>query len=97
MHALLGEDAGLVPLQRLLIARTAYSPFFLEESIRTLLETGALVGAAGAYRLTQAVPTIQVRPRAGSVGGTHRPPTPPRTKRLLQRGGIGTEVPLPLL
>ena len=44
----------------MLIARTEGNPFFLEESVRTLVETGVLVGTPGAYRLAQALPTIQV-------------------------------------
>src|SRR5262249_23211250 len=53
LHALLGDDASLQPLTQLLIARTEGNPFFLEESVRTLVETGALVGKPGAYRLAQ--------------------------------------------
>jgi predicted ATPase len=51
LQALLGTTPALAPLTRLLIARTEGNPFFLEESVRTLAETGALVGAPGAYRL----------------------------------------------
>jgi len=47
LQALLGEDASLVPLTQLLIARTQGNPFFLEESVRTLVETGVLGGLGG--------------------------------------------------
>src|SRR5205823_14695392 len=60
LQALVGDDPSLAPLTRLLIARTEGNPFFLEESVRTLAETGALVGAPGSYRLAQSLPTIQV-------------------------------------
>jgi predicted ATPase len=50
LQALLGDDPILVPLKRLLIERTEGNPFFLEESVRALVETGGLVGASGAYR-----------------------------------------------
>jgi predicted ATPase len=60
LQALLGTDASLVPLQALLMARTEGNPFFLEESVRTLVETGVLAGERGAYHLGQALPTIQV-------------------------------------
>src|SRR5205823_1692493 len=60
LDALLGQDPGLAPLKRVLIARTEGKPFFLEESVRTLVETGVLVGEPGAYRLAQRLPTIQV-------------------------------------
>src|SRR5262249_13554160 len=36
LQTLLGDDARLMPLTRLLIARTEGNPFFLEESVRTL-------------------------------------------------------------
>jgi class 3 adenylate cyclase/tetratricopeptide (TPR) repeat protein len=53
LQALLGDDPSLAPLKPLLIARTGGNPFFLEESVRTLVETGTLVGPPGAYRLAQ--------------------------------------------
>src|SRR5262249_8355219 len=60
LRALLGDDASLQPLTQLLIARTEGNPFFLEESVRTLVETGLLVGAPGAYRLAQPLDTFYV-------------------------------------
>src|SRR5207237_746032 len=60
LQALLGEDVSLVPLTHLLIARTQGNPFFLEESVRTLVETGVLVGERGAYRLEKPLDTLQV-------------------------------------
>jgi class 3 adenylate cyclase len=44
LHVLLGADAGLASLRTLLIQRTDGNPFFLEESVRTLVETKALGG-----------------------------------------------------
>ena len=44
LQALLGSDHGLTPLKHLLITRTAGNPFFLEESVQTLVESGALTG-----------------------------------------------------
>ena len=49
LQALLGDDPSLAPLKQLLIARTEGNPFFLEESVRTLEETGVLVGERSAY------------------------------------------------
>ena len=74
-QALLGDEPSLVPLTRLLIARTEGNPFFLEESVRTLVETGVLVGERGAYRLAQAARHVAgARHGAGGAGGAHRPP-----------------------
>src|SRR4029434_2929708 len=60
LQALLGDDASLKPLTALLIAHTEGNPFFLEESVRTLAETGVLVRERAAYRLGQALSGIQV-------------------------------------
>ena len=38
-QAVFGDDASLQPLKQLLIERTEGNPFFLEESVRTLVET----------------------------------------------------------
>jgi len=98
LQSLLGNDLGLVPLKQLLIARTEGNPFFLEESVRTLVETGVLVGQPGAYRLAQALPTIQVPATVQAVLAARIDRLSPEDKRLLQTAAvIGHEVPLPLL
>jgi class 3 adenylate cyclase/tetratricopeptide (TPR) repeat protein len=98
LQALLGDDAGLVPLTRLLIARTQGNPFFLEESVRTLVETGVLVGERGAYRLAQPLDTLQVPATVQALLAARIDRLPPEDKRLLQTAAvIGTEVPWPLL
>jgi tetratricopeptide (TPR) repeat protein len=98
LQALLGDDAGLVPLTRLLIARTQGNPLFLEESVRTLVETGVLVGERGAYRLTKPLDTLQVPATVQALLAARIDRLPPEDKRLLQTAAvIGTEVPWPLL
>jgi predicted ATPase len=86
------------PLKQLLIARTEGNPFFLEESVRALVETGVLVGEPGAYRLSQALPTIQVPATVQAVLAARIDRLPPEDKRLLQTAAvIGTAVPFALL
>ena len=98
LHALLGDDPSLIPLKQLLIERTGGNPFFLEESVRTLEETGVLVGEPGAYRLVQELPTIQVPATVHAVLAARIDRLPPEEKHLLQTAAvIGTEVPLTLL
>ena len=66
--------------------------------MRTLVETGVLVGEPGAYRLAQALPTIQVPATVQVVLAARIDRLPPEEKRLLQTAAvIGTEVSLPLL
>jgi predicted ATPase len=98
LDVLLGQDPSLTPLKRLLIARTEGNPFFLEESVRTLMETGVLVGEPGAHRLAQSLPTIQVPATVQAVLAARMDRLSPEEKRLLQAAAvIGTEVPFPLL
>src|SRR5205807_3926701 len=51
LTALLGDAAELQRLRRSLIERTEGNPFFVEESVRTLVEAGVLAGQRGTYRL----------------------------------------------
>jgi class 3 adenylate cyclase/tetratricopeptide (TPR) repeat protein len=98
LHALLGDDPGLEGLKPLLIARTAGNPFFLEESVRTLVETGVLVGERGVYRLAQALSSLQVPATVQAVLTARIDRLPPEEKHLLQTAAvIGTEVSLALL
>ena len=98
LQALVGEDASLAPLKQLLIERTAGNPFFLEESVRTLVEIQALAGERGSYRLTQSLPTIQIPATVQAVLAARIDRLPSEEKRLLQTAAVmGTEVPFPLL
>jgi class 3 adenylate cyclase/tetratricopeptide (TPR) repeat protein len=98
LQALLGNDPSLAPLTPLLMARTEGNPFFLEESVRTLLETGVMDGETGAYRLEQSLHRLHVPATVQTVLAARIDRLPPEEKRLLQTAAvIGTEVPLPLL
>jgi class 3 adenylate cyclase/tetratricopeptide (TPR) repeat protein len=98
LYALLGDDPSLAPLKQLLITRTEGNPFFLEESVRTLVETGVLIGTPGAYRLVQALPSIQVPATVQAVLAARIDRLPPEEKRLLQTAAVlGMEVPFALL
>ena len=98
LYALLGDDPSLAPLKQLLIARVEGNPFFLEESVRTLVETGVLVGARGAYRLVQPLESLQVPATVHAVLAARIDRLPAEEKRLLQTAAvIGTEVPFPVL
>jgi len=98
LHALLGDDPSLVPLKSLLIASTAGNPFFLEESVRTLVETGVLVGEPGAYRLARPLDGLQMPATVQAVLAARIDRLPPEEKRLLQTAAVlGTDVPFILL
>jgi tetratricopeptide (TPR) repeat protein len=98
LQALLGDNPSLAPLKPLLIARTEGNPFFLEESVRTLVETGVLVGEPGAYRLARSLDSLQVPATVQAVLAARIDRLPPEEKRLLQTAAvIGTGVPFALL
>jgi class 3 adenylate cyclase/tetratricopeptide (TPR) repeat protein len=98
LHALLGDDPGTQPLAQLLIARTERNPFFLEEGVRTLAETGVLLGERGAYRVARALPGIQVPPTVQAVLAARIDRLPPVEKGLLQSAAvIGKDVPFTIL
>ena len=63
LHALLGDDPSLEPLKQLLIARTEGNPFFLEESIRTLAETGCWSARRGPIAWCRPYRAFRCRPR----------------------------------
>jgi class 3 adenylate cyclase/tetratricopeptide (TPR) repeat protein len=98
LGALLGPDVGLEPLKRLLTAKTEGNPFFLEESVRALVETGVLLGERGACRLARSMPTIQVPATVQAVLSARIDRLPLEDKALLQTASVvGKDVPFVLL
>src|SRR5262245_50663785 len=98
LESLVGNDPALGPLKALLIARTAGNPLFLEESVRTLVETRALAGTRGSYRLAQPVEAIQVPATVQSILASRIDRLPLDEKRLLQSAAvIGKDIPFGLL
>ena len=98
LHALLGSDTDLEPLMHLLIERSDGNPFFLEESVRDLVETGALLGDRGAHRLAMSRENIQVPATVQATIAARLDRLPPEEKRLLQSAAVvGKAVPFALL
>jgi len=96
LTALLGDDPALEPLKRLLVKRG--NPFFIEESIRTLVETGALARERGAYRLTRPIQAIEVPATVQVILAARTDRLPADDKQLLQTAAvIGKDVPFVLL
>ena len=96
LEALLGDDPGLAPLKERLVKRG--NPFFLEETIRTLVETNVLAGERGGYRLTQPVQTIQIPRTVQAILAARIDRLAPEDKGLLQVASVvGKDVPFALL
>jgi class 3 adenylate cyclase/tetratricopeptide (TPR) repeat protein len=98
LRDLLGDDFALQPFKRRLVERTEGNPFFLEEILRTLVETKVLTGTRGAYRLTKALEEIQVPATVQAVLAARIDRLSPEEKRLLQSAAvIGERVSFTLL
>jgi class 3 adenylate cyclase/tetratricopeptide (TPR) repeat protein len=98
LDGLLGPAESLAPLKRLLIERTGGNPFFLEESVRSLVETKVVAGERGAYRLERTPESIQIPATAQAIVAARIDRLPAEDKRLLQAASvIGKDVPFALL
>jgi len=96
LHALLGDAPGLEPLKEML--RRRGNPFFLEETLRTLVETKALAGERGAYRLMRPVQSLQIPATVQTILAARIDRLPVEEKQLLQAASVtGKDVPYAIL
>jgi len=58
--ASLGVDASVGPLVARIAERSGGNPFFVEEAVTALAETGQLAGSPGAYRLVKTVDQLPI-------------------------------------
>jgi class 3 adenylate cyclase/tetratricopeptide (TPR) repeat protein len=98
LQSLVGDDGSVTSLKEQLVERTEGNPFFLEESVRTLVETKVLVGVRGAYRVAKPLGEIQVPATVEAVLAGRIDRLPPEDKRLLQAASVvGKDLPFGLL
>jgi class 3 adenylate cyclase/predicted ATPase len=98
LAALLGPDPALKPFKQMLIERAEGNPFFLEESVQTLVETKTLEGLRGAYRLTRTPERLEIPGTIKAMLAARVDRIPPDDKRLLHAASvIGKEFPFALL
>jgi predicted ATPase len=98
LDTLLGDEGSLAPLKQRVLVRTQGNPFFVEESVQSLIETGGVVGEPGVYRLGIPSQTLQVPTTVQAVLAARIDRLPAAARHLLQTAAvIGTEVPVPLL
>jgi class 3 adenylate cyclase/tetratricopeptide (TPR) repeat protein len=96
--ALLGSDPGLPALKSFLVERASGNPFFIEEIVRSLVDTGVLEGVRSSYRLARPFSTIEVPPTVRAVLAARIDALSPAEKRLLEEAAvIGHDVPFTLL
>jgi class 3 adenylate cyclase len=98
LDALVGVEPALGALKAVLKERTEGNPFFLEECVRALAETGVLSGQQGAYRLDGPLSALRVPATVQPLLAARIDRLPVEGKRLLQSAAVvGMEIPFELL
>jgi class 3 adenylate cyclase/tetratricopeptide (TPR) repeat protein len=98
LSQLLGNHASTEGLAERIHAHTAGNPFFAEEVVQALIESGQLEGTPGAYRLTGSLERIDVPPSVHAVLAARIDRLAEREKRVLQVASvIGKDFDEPLL
>jgi tetratricopeptide (TPR) repeat protein len=98
LRVLLGSDQSLTTLKSFLVERASGIPFFVEEIVRTLVDTDVLQGARGSYRVARTFSESEVPPTLQAVLTARIDALPPAEKRLLQEAAVvGQDVPFGLL
>jgi predicted ATPase len=97
LAALLGDDAELAALKRLIIERTEGTPFFMEETVQMLLDDGSLA-RNGAVRLARPLAELKIPTTVQAILAARIDRLPPAAKELVQTlAVIGREFPLSLV
>jgi class 3 adenylate cyclase/DNA-binding winged helix-turn-helix (wHTH) protein/tetratricopeptide (TPR) repeat protein len=96
LRNLVGDDASLIRLKELLPKHG--NPFFLEESIRSLVEMNLLEGKRGGYRLVGPLQDLRIPPTVQAILAARIDRLPARDKRLLQAASVvDKDVPYAIL
>jgi tetratricopeptide (TPR) repeat protein len=97
LDALLGNEAALQTLKRLIIEKTHGNPFFIEETVQVLFDHGALV-RNGTVTLTKPLSELSIPPTVQMILAARIDRLPADEKDLLQTlAMMGKEFPLGLI
>ncbi len=97
LAAMLGSASELDPLKRLIVERTEGNPFFMEETVQAMFESGALV-RNGKVSLAQPLSSIKIPPSVKGILAARIDRLSVQEKDLLQTLSIiGKEFPLGLV
>ena len=98
LEDLLGSDASTRGLAEAIHTRTGGNPFFTEEVVQTLIESGNLQGTRGSYRLVTPIDRLTVPASVQAVLAARIDRLPEREKQVLQAAAvIGKEFAEPIL
>jgi class 3 adenylate cyclase/predicted ATPase len=95
---LLGRDPSVDVLAGRIRERTSGNPFFIEETVQALAETGSLQGVKGAYRLARAAAELRLPATVQAVLAARIDRLTGREKQVLETAAvIGREFTEPVL
>ena len=98
LRDLLGDDPSVTDLAARILARTAGNPFFIEETVRALAESGRLEGSRSRHRLSGPLGEDALPATVQAVLAARIDRLPEREKQTLQAASvIGKEFAQPLL
>jgi class 3 adenylate cyclase/tetratricopeptide (TPR) repeat protein len=84
----LGEDPSVAALPEIIHERTKGNPFFIEEVLQSLIESGHLAGVRGAHRLTTVIDALEVPASVQAVLAARIDRLAEREKRVLQIAAV---------
>jgi predicted ATPase/DNA-binding IscR family transcriptional regulator len=88
LRDLLGTDPSLAGLGDRIRKRTGGNPFFIEEMVQALAETGSLAGAKGAYRLARPSAELNLPATVQAVLAARIDRLEERDKHVLQTAAV---------
>src|SRR5262249_10973725 len=98
LRDLLGRDPTVATLSDQIRERTSGNPFFIEEVVQALAETGSLEGAKGAYRLVRPAAELRLPATVQAVLAARIDRLGEREKQVLETAAvIGREFTEPVL
>jgi adenylate cyclase len=98
LEDVLGPDASVEQLPDIITRRTGGNPFFVEETVQSLIESGHLEGVRGAYRLATPVDRLPLSATVQAVLAARIDRLGEHEKQTLQTAAVlGKEFTEPLL
>ena len=98
IDALLGVDASLEGLKDELGRRSGGNPLFIEEHVRSMVESGDLAGEPGCYRLSASRQKIEIAPTVRAILAARIDRLSHEDKHLLQAiAAVGAVAPMGVL
>jgi adenylate cyclase len=88
LHHLLGEDPSVAGLHDRIRERAGGNPFFIEEAVQSLVESGSLAGERGCYELKKTIEELEIPATVQSILAARIDRLPEREKHLLQTAAV---------